>query len=337
MTAYNLILENKEKVEKIANTILEEKEIYGDDLVRLLDEQNFQRPEIDWTDEAVWPKFMNWTRDDATDREAGKGGDDKARRRRPCCNERTKRPPPRTGRARRSPQPDRSGRQAATQRGSRLIYAGLGVVLVAAIVGLVVLVDRIRAGTASSASGWSTGSRPTARPRRWPRRSPITSRGEYHLNKKGTQLVAVVSGPPQVTSGTHKVTISNHRGQAGARQSDKGIQIVPSGEHVDRSALRPRRRAARSRPARRPRLRGRLVRREALEVALYTFKFVPAIKSIVAFMPPPAGSTAVDAPLPAEGRTSRSSSPSRSRRRCRSRSRRCRPRRTRRRRRRSTS
>ena len=34
-------------------------------------------------------------------------------------------------------------------------------------------------------------------------------------------------------------------------------------------------------------LRGRLVRREALEVALYTFKFVPAIKSIVAFMPPP--------------------------------------------------
>ncbi len=37
--------------------------------------------------------------------------------------------------------------------------------------------------------------------------------------------------------------------------------------------------------------RGRLVRREALEVALYTFKFVPAINSIVAFMPPPPGET----------------------------------------------
>ena len=47
--------------------------------------------------------------------------------------------------------------------------------------------------------------------------------------------------------------------------------------------------------------RGRLVRREALEIALYTFKFVPAIKSIVAFMPPPAGPAAVDAALPAEG------------------------------------
>ena len=37
--------------------------------------------------------------------------------------------------------------------------------------------------------------------------------------------------------------------------------------------------------------RGRLVRREALEVALYTFKFVPAIDSVVAFMPPPPGQT----------------------------------------------
>jgi hypothetical protein len=35
--------------------------------------------------------------------------------------------------------------------------------------------------------------------------------------------------------------------------------------------------------------RGRLVRREALEAALYTFKFVPAIDSVVAFMPPPPG------------------------------------------------
>jgi hypothetical protein len=75
VTAYNLILENKEKVEKIANTILEEQEIYGDDLVRLLNEQDFQRPQIDWTDETVWPKFMNWTRE-REDRDR-KGGDDK--------------------------------------------------------------------------------------------------------------------------------------------------------------------------------------------------------------------------------------------------------------------
>src|SRR5581483_10408740 len=35
--------------------------------------------------------------------------------------------------------------------------------------------------------------------------------------------------------------------------------------------------------------RGRLVRREALEVALYTFKFAPSIDSVAAFMPPAPG------------------------------------------------
>ena len=61
--AYNLILDNKDQIEAVANAVIEKKEIYGDDLVGLLDAQKFQRPEVDWTNEAVWPKFMNWTRD----------------------------------------------------------------------------------------------------------------------------------------------------------------------------------------------------------------------------------------------------------------------------------
>ena len=51
VTAYNLIRENKDKVETVANAVIEKKEIYGDDLVRLLDAQAFEKPEIDWTDE----------------------------------------------------------------------------------------------------------------------------------------------------------------------------------------------------------------------------------------------------------------------------------------------
>ena len=35
--------------------------------------------------------------------------------------------------------------------------------------------------------------------------------------------------------------------------------------------------------------RAALVRREILELALYTFKYVPTSSSVVAFMPPPAG------------------------------------------------
>jgi hypothetical protein len=71
VTAYNLILANREKVEAVADTVIEEKEIYGDDLVRLLDAQHFVKPEIDWTDEASWPQMMNWSpdrRDDPGDR-----------------------------------------------------------------------------------------------------------------------------------------------------------------------------------------------------------------------------------------------------------------------------
>jgi hypothetical protein len=62
VTAYNLILVNKAKIQAVADAVMAKKEIYGDDLVRLLDAQEFVRPEIDWTDEAVWPRMMNWSR-----------------------------------------------------------------------------------------------------------------------------------------------------------------------------------------------------------------------------------------------------------------------------------
>src|SRR5262249_1445499 len=72
VTAYNLILQNRDHIEAVANAVIEEKEIYGDALVRLLDEQNFKRPVIDRTDETVWPKFLNYSRDPERDRK-GKG------------------------------------------------------------------------------------------------------------------------------------------------------------------------------------------------------------------------------------------------------------------------
>jgi hypothetical protein len=63
VTAYNLIRLNKEKIEKVADAVVEQREIYGDDLVRLLDQQNFVKPDIDWTDEEVWPNLVTWSRD----------------------------------------------------------------------------------------------------------------------------------------------------------------------------------------------------------------------------------------------------------------------------------
>jgi|GEM_PF-507387 ATP-dependent Zn protease len=63
VTAYNMIRLNKEKIEKVAEAVMAEKEIYGDDLVRLLESMNFVKPEIDWTDEETWPKIVAWSPD----------------------------------------------------------------------------------------------------------------------------------------------------------------------------------------------------------------------------------------------------------------------------------
>jgi len=71
-TAYNLVEANKDKVERVAEEVIDKREIYGDDLVRLLDAQGFVKPEIDWTDEKSWPKIVNWSPLDE-DRERGQG------------------------------------------------------------------------------------------------------------------------------------------------------------------------------------------------------------------------------------------------------------------------
>ncbi|HVP74419.1 MAG TPA: AAA family ATPase [Gaiellaceae bacterium] len=57
VTALVFIRENKEAVERIANEVVEKQEIFGDDLVRLLDAQKLKKPEIDWTKEEAWPQI----------------------------------------------------------------------------------------------------------------------------------------------------------------------------------------------------------------------------------------------------------------------------------------
>ena len=109
---------------------------------------------------------------------------------------------------------------------------------------------------------------------------------QYHLNSKGTQLLAVVAEAPTVTDGTHKIAISNIAVQNA--KPGKSIDIVNSGgTWVDNlCGLAP---SCAIGSGKATTQRGRLVRREALKVALYTFKFVPSIKAILAFMPPPPG------------------------------------------------
>jgi hypothetical protein len=37
--------------------VIEKGELYGDELVHLLDQQNLKKPEIDWSKEETWPQM----------------------------------------------------------------------------------------------------------------------------------------------------------------------------------------------------------------------------------------------------------------------------------------
>jgi hypothetical protein len=55
LNAYNLVLQNKEAVEKIAETLIARRELYGDELVELLNGVGLKEPKIDLAQEAAWP------------------------------------------------------------------------------------------------------------------------------------------------------------------------------------------------------------------------------------------------------------------------------------------
>ena len=57
VTAENFIAANRDAVERIAEAVIEKGELYGDDLISLLDRQHLVKPEIDWTKDETWPQI----------------------------------------------------------------------------------------------------------------------------------------------------------------------------------------------------------------------------------------------------------------------------------------
>jgi hypothetical protein len=57
VTAYNAIQHNKAATERVAEAVLDKSEIFGDDLIRLLDAQKLEKPQIEWTKEESWPRM----------------------------------------------------------------------------------------------------------------------------------------------------------------------------------------------------------------------------------------------------------------------------------------
>jgi ATP-dependent Zn protease len=55
--AHNLMVHNRDAVDRVANILVERKELYGDELVELLEQANITVPEIDLLEESSWPKI----------------------------------------------------------------------------------------------------------------------------------------------------------------------------------------------------------------------------------------------------------------------------------------
>ena len=160
------------------------------------------------------------------------------------------------------------------------VYAALGVVLVASIAAFVYFALRPASTRLSRGRAGARGGGGTAKVAKEiaDHVSP-----EYHL-QKGAQLVAVVPSAPTVTAGTQNVAINAvaiHSAQTGntdVKQLEPGKTEMYSfcglGAHCSIATGKP------------SQTRGQLVRREALETALYTFKYMPVIDSVIVFMPP---------------------------------------------------
>jgi hypothetical protein len=161
-----------------------------------------------------------------------------------------------------------------------LVYLALGAILVGSIVAFVVFA---LGPTIHSSPAWSNWRPSAGTNQKVAKQIADHIAPRYHLSGGG-QLVAVVPSNPTVTAGTQNIALN----AVAVREAQTGRtdvrQLAPgTAEMYTLCGLGTHCAIASGTPSLG---RGRLVRREALETALYTFKYLPAIQSIIIFMPP---------------------------------------------------
>jgi len=161
------------------------------------------------------------------------------------------------------------------------VYTILLVLAVAALVGLVVLV--IRPGHEASPA-WSSWKPENGGVAAMTKQIADHIGAQYRMTEGGSQLLAVLPTDASITNGNQKVplrAIAIRR----APQTNTGIRVIGT-EKTRLYILCGLGKNCSIEGGKASTTRGRLVRREALEAALYTFKFVPSVDSILAYMPP---------------------------------------------------
>lgn len=167
-----------------------------------------------------------------------------------------------------------------------LIYGGLAALGAVAVAVFVVVLHQHTARPAP----WSTWRPASGSESKMTQEIADYVAPRYKTTAAGVQLVAVIPSSPEITNGTKTTKVSamcfipNLNAQSCDRivmtgSGDLQAQFCGIGSQCSIST------GTASAP------RERLVRREALEMALYEFKYVPGVNAMIAYLPPPAGSS----------------------------------------------
>ena len=160
-----------------------------------------------------------------------------------------------------------------------LVYVALALFAGAALGATLLLVSRPGKEAEPAWSKWQ----PTGRPSSFPTQIADYVSGRYRL-ASGKALVGVIAGTPKVRAGEEEVPVRAVAIQDDPEGASEDIRIVPTDNGVmyELCGLGPRCSIAEGRPSKE---RHQLIRREALELALYTFKYVEGTDSVIALLP----------------------------------------------------
>jgi hypothetical protein len=142
-------------------------------------------------------------------------------------------------------------------------------------------------GSLTGGTAWSTW-RPTESGNTGAKQIAAHVSKQYHL-PSGEQLVDVFAKPPSVSPADQQIPI-HYLAVRGKKANGDTVIPINKDDTVQYSlcGLGDSCAIAAGKPSVQ---RGTLVRREILELALYTFKYVGGIKNVIAFMPPTPGSS----------------------------------------------
>ena len=166
-----------------------------------------------------------------------------------------------------------------------IAYVALGGVLVGSVLALVVFGLKPGFETPPAWSSWK------------PKQGAIAAMTKeiadriapnYRL-ESGAQIAAVVPSTPTVTAGTDTISIAAVALRSAGGDTDVQSVSAATTAMYTLCGLGVHCSIATGKPSL---ARGQLVHREGLEAALYTFKYVHSITSVLVFMPPAPGATA---------------------------------------------